>query len=164
MSIRKPRKGSIMTALSADVREVIESNRVAHLVTLDDDGRPQVSCVWVGLDGDEIVCASLGRWRKVRNVLRDPRVSFSMETNVVNPVGLIDYLVVHGRARIQEGGAPGLLHDLARVYLGQEASFQPLENTPPPGYVIRISVEKIGGVGPWAGQAGEGRHVQKAAG
>jgi PPOX class probable F420-dependent enzyme len=152
---------SIMTALSADVREVITSSRVAHLVTLGPEGRPQVSCVWVGLDDGEIVAASLGKWAKVKNVLRDPRVSLSIETDRPNPIGLIDYLVVHGQARVQEGGAPALLAELARVYLGPDATFAPLADSPPPGYVIRITVDRIGGVGPWAGHAGEGAHVQK---
>jgi PPOX class probable F420-dependent enzyme len=151
-----------MLTLRPDVREVIESSRVAHLVTLEPDGRPQISCVWVGLDGDEILAASLGMWRKVRNVLRDPRVSLSIETDKVNRIGLLDYVVVHGRARVQEGGAPELLTELACVYLGPDATFAPLADHPPPGYVIRIEPEKVGGVGPWAGDAGEGKHVHKA--
>jgi PPOX class probable F420-dependent enzyme len=151
-----------MVALRDDVREVLESSRVAHLVTLNPDGEPQVSCVWVGLDGDEVVAASLGHWRKVQNIERNPRVALTVETGEPNPIGLINYVALHGRARIQEGGAPELLTELARVYLGPEASFRPLQDRPPPGYVIRITAEKIGGVGPWAGHAGEGRHVQKA--
>jgi PPOX class probable F420-dependent enzyme len=153
-----------MTALSADVREVINSSRVAHLVTLSPEGRPQVSCIWVGLDGDEIVAASLGKWAKVKNILRDPRVSLSIETDRPNPIGLIDYLVVHGHARVLEGGAPALLAELARVYLGPDATFAPLADSPPPGYVIRITADRIGGVGSWAGHAGEGAHVQKVKG
>ncbi len=39
-------------ALSEEVRTVVTSGRLAHLVTLDPDGSPQVSLVWVGLDGD----------------------------------------------------------------------------------------------------------------
>jgi len=152
-----------MVALRDDVREVLSTNRVAHLVTLNPDGEPQVSCVWVGVDGDEIVAASLGHWRKVQNLERDPRVALTIETNTPNPIGLINYVTVRGRARIQQGGAPELLTELARVYLGPEETFRPLADQPPPGYVIRITAEKVGGVGPWAGHAGEGKHVQKAA-
>ena len=47
---------------------------LAHMVTLNADGSPQVSCVWVGLDGDEIVSGHLPRNQKVKNVERDPRV------------------------------------------------------------------------------------------
>ena len=80
--------------------------------------RPQVSCVWVGLDGDEIVSGHLPRNQKVKNVERDPRVAISMEGAGLTEHGLREYLVVRGLARVQEGGAPELLQRLARVYLG----------------------------------------------
>ena len=63
--------------------------------------------------------------------------------------GLKEYLVVYGRARVTEGGAPELLQRLAHVYLGSDVVFPPMPD-PPPGYVTRIAVERIGGVGPWA--------------
>jgi PPOX class probable F420-dependent enzyme len=132
-----------------DARGVLESDRLAHLVTLNPDGRPQVSCVWVGLEGDEIVSGHLGTWQKVRNVERDPRVALSIEAKGTNELGLQEYLVVHGRARIQEGGAPELLQKLARTYIGPDAVFPPMPD-PPPGFVMRITVERLGGVGPWA--------------
>jgi PPOX class probable F420-dependent enzyme len=135
--------------IPAKARAVLESDRLAHLVTLTPDGSPQVSCVWVGLEGDEVVSAHLGRWQKVRNVERDPRVSLSIETDTINEIGLPEYLVVHGRARIQEGGAPELLQRLAYTYIGPDVVFPPMPD-PPPGFVTRITVERLGGVGPWA--------------
>ena len=132
-----------------EARAVLESGRLAHLVTLNQDGSPQVSCVWVGLEGDEIVSGHLGRWQKVRNIERDPRVSLSVETDRPNEIGLLEYLVVHGRARIQEGGAPQLLQRLAYTYIGPDVVFPPMPE-PPPGFVTRITVERLGGVGPWA--------------
>ena len=132
-----------------EARAVLESDRLAHFVTLNPDGSPQVSCVWVGLEGDEIVSGHLGRWQKVRNVERDPRVSLSVETDTLNEIGLPEYLVVHGRARIQEGGAPELLQRLARTYIGPDVVFPPMPD-PPPGFVTRITVGRLGGVGPWA--------------
>jgi PPOX class probable F420-dependent enzyme len=128
---------------------VLESDRLAHLVTLNPDGSPQVSCVWVGLEGDEIVSGHLGTWQKVRNIERDPRVALSIEAKETNELGLQEYLVVHGGARIQEGGAPELLQKLARTYIGPDAVFPPMSD-PPPGFVMRITAERIGGVGPWA--------------
>lgn len=128
---------------------MLESDRLAHLVTLNPDGSPQVSCVWVGLEGDEIVSGHLGTWQKVRNIERDPRVALSIEAKETNELGLQEYLVVHGGARIQEGGAPELLQKLARTYIGPDAVFPPMSD-PPPGFVMRITAERIGGVGPWA--------------
>ncbi len=129
-------------------RRLIESDALAHLVTLNSDGSPQVTCVWVGLDGGEIVSGHLGHWRKLQNIRRDPRVALSIEGTVIEPPGLKQYLIVHGRAEVVEGGAPELLQRLAHVYLGPEVTFPPMSD-PPAGYVVRITVERIGGVGPW---------------
>ena len=54
--------------LNDAVRQALTSGHLAHLVTLNADGSPQVTLVWVGLDGDEIVCAHLGSWQKVKNI------------------------------------------------------------------------------------------------
>jgi PPOX class probable F420-dependent enzyme len=135
--------------IPSEAREVLESDRLAHLVTLNPDGSPQITCVWVGLEGDDIVSGHLGRWQKVRNIERDPRVALSIETDRTNEHGLREYLVVHGRGRIQEGGAPELLQRLAYTYIGPDVTFPPMPD-PPPGFVTRIAVERLGGVGPWA--------------
>ena len=118
-------------------------------MTLNRDGSPQVSCVWVGLDGNEIVCGHLPRHRKVMNIERDPRVALSIEANGTNELGLKRYLVAYGEARITEGGAPELLQRLAATYLGPEVVFPPMPD-PPPGYVTHITVNRVAGVGPWA--------------
>jgi PPOX class probable F420-dependent enzyme len=138
--------------LPASAREVLASGtHLAHLVTRNPDGSPQVSCVWVGLDGDEIVSAHLSdTQQKVRNVRRDPRVVLSVESGTKAAWGVDEYLVVHGSARLTEGGAPELLQQLARTYIGPDVKF-PAMDDPPPGFVMRISVERVGGVGPWAG-------------
>ena len=140
-----------MSALTQEVREVIESAALAHLVTINPNGGPQITCVWVGLDGDEIICGHLsGDQQKLKNVARDPRVSLSIEAPARNRIGMQHYLVVHGRARVTEGGAPELLQKLARTYIGPDVLFPPMPD-PPPGYVMHITVDRVGGVGPWAG-------------
>jgi PPOX class probable F420-dependent enzyme len=60
-------------------RAVVESGRLAHVVTVNRDGSPHVTVVWVGLDGDEIVIGKLMRDQKIANIGRDPRVSLSIE-------------------------------------------------------------------------------------
>jgi PPOX class probable F420-dependent enzyme len=138
-----------MAALPESARELIESDALGHLVTLNPDGSPQVTCVWVGLDGDEIVSGHLRPQQKLRNIERDPRIALSVEGTRTNEVGLREYVVVHGRARTEAGGAPQLLQRLAYVYLGPAVKFPPMPD-PPPGYVVRIAVDRVGGVGPWA--------------
>ena len=64
-------------------------------------------------------------------------------------MGLTEYLVITGTARITEGGAVDVLRGLAKTYIGPDAQYRPGEDLPP-GYVTHITVDKIGGVGPWA--------------
>jgi len=138
-----------MSLLTPAIRDAVTEGHLAHLVTLNPDGSPQVSIVWIGLDGDDLVTAHLAAYRKVRNVERDPRVVLSMETGGRNEIGMDHHLVVHGSARIVEGGAPELLQRLAHTYLGPDVTFPPMPN-PPPGFVLHITATKVGGVGPWA--------------
>ncbi|HXO47529.1 MAG TPA: PPOX class F420-dependent oxidoreductase [Mycobacterium sp.] len=129
-------------------RELIGDGADATLVTLNPDGSPQVSVVWVALrsapDGDELVTAHLAEHKKVRNVRRDPRVAVT----IVNPgdVGktLRSYLSIDGTARIEEGGAPELLETLSEALLDPSV-FPPKDA--PPGFVTHIRIDKVGGVG-----------------
>jgi nitroimidazol reductase NimA-like FMN-containing flavoprotein (pyridoxamine 5'-phosphate oxidase superfamily) len=80
------------------------------------DGAPQLTCVWVAVEGDDLLTAHLNpRQRKLENVQRDPRVAVSFEGTEIQPRGLREYVVVYGRAKIEEGGAPELLQDLSRA-------------------------------------------------
>jgi PPOX class probable F420-dependent enzyme len=137
-----------VSAIPDEARVVLESDALAHLVTVNADGTPQVSCVWVGLEDDEVAFASLGPRRKLDNIRRDPRVTLSLEGSTVSALGLKEYLVVYGRARIEEGGGPELLQRLAHTYLGPDVKFPPMDD-PPPGVVVRIAVDRLGGHGPW---------------
>lgn len=137
--------------LPDSARKLIDSGAHAHLVTLNPDGSPQVTVVWAGLDGDDIVAAHLYESKKVRNLLRDGRVAVTFESDTVSKLGLKEYLVVYGQARIEEGGAPELLQKLAYTYLGPGIKFPQMDN-PPPGFITRIHIERISGVGPWTGR------------
>lgn len=138
-----------MAMLNAAARRLIESGALAHMVTINDDGSAQVSVVWVGLDGDEVVTAHLdSRQRKLRNVRRDPRVVFSFEGSGANAIGMRDYMVIHGRATVTEGGAAELLHNLAQTYIGPGTAFPPMPE-PPPGFIIHTAITRVGGSGPW---------------
>ena len=136
--------------LPDSAKELIRSGAQGHLVTTSPSGAPQVTCVWVAVDGDDLVSAHLNPGlRKLENVRRNPRVAISFESSEIRPPGLHEYLVVHGQATIDEGGAPELLQELARVYLGPDVRFPPMDD-PPPGVRLRIAVERVGGIGPWA--------------
>lgn len=136
--------------LNDAARELIGAGTDAVLVTLNADGSPQVSTVWMALEstaeGDELVAAHLNEYRKTRNVRRDPRVAVTI-LGPERPGQLRDYLTVTGVAQIVEGGAPELLKRLAKVMLGTDEHFPP--PNAPAGLLTRVRIDKIGGSGPW---------------
>jgi PPOX class probable F420-dependent enzyme len=142
----------VMAKLPESARKLIENGAHAHLVTLNPDGSPQATLVWMGLDGDDLVSGHLYETKKVRNIREDSRVVVTFESPTKSGMGLIEYLVVYGSARIEEGGAPELLQKLAETYIGPGEKFPPVED-PPPGFINRVKVEEISGVGPWTGRA-----------
>jgi PPOX class probable F420-dependent enzyme len=66
-----------MSGLPGELRDLIESGPFAHLSTINADGSPQVSVIWIGLDGDDIVSGHMQWYAKLRNIERDPRVVLS---------------------------------------------------------------------------------------
>lgn len=137
--------------LNDAAREFIGGGADATLVTINPDGSPQVSLVWVALrstpDGDELVTAHLAEHKKVRNIRRDPRVAVTIvQPGDVNRE-LRNYLAINGTAYIEEGGAPELLTSLSEALLDPN-QFPPKDA--PPGFVTHIRVEKVGGIGPWS--------------
>jgi PPOX class probable F420-dependent enzyme len=135
-------------ALPDTAVQLLESDAVANVVTLNEDGGPHVTAAWVGIERDEIVFATLPDQLKLRNLRRDPRIALSVPSTRTNEWGLLEYLVVYGTARVTEGGAAEMLQRLAYTYLGPGVVFPKIPN-PPPGFVTRITPERIGGVGPW---------------
>ncbi|MDT5079274.1 MAG: hypothetical protein QOJ80_3911 [Mycobacterium sp.] len=134
--------------LDDSARALIGSGADATLVTINPDGSPQVSLVWVALqstpDGDELVSAHLSEYQKTRNIRRDPRVAVTIvakeQAGQQTP-----YLAVTGTARIVEGGAPELLTELSEAMLGSSEHFPP--PNAPAGLLTRIHIDKVGGIG-----------------
>src|SRR3989304_1532734 len=104
-------------SLSPGVKKLFQEPSFAHIATLMHDGSPQVSPVWVELDGDRIIVNTAEGRTKPRNVRRDPRVAVSI-TSQANPYA---NATVRGRvveiphARADEG-----IDRLAKKYLGQD--------------------------------------------
>lgn len=138
--------------LNDAARDLIGKGADATLVTINPDGSPQVSVVWVALqstpDGDELVTAHLAEHKKVRNVRKDPRVAVTILALDKAGQGMRPYLSITGTARIVEGGAPELLAELNPVLGDPNANFPP--EGAPPGLLTRIRIDKVGGIGPWA--------------
>jgi len=141
-------RATVIEFLSDAAHELLESAAVATFATLNADGSPHLSAAWVGVEEGEIVFGTLDDQRKLRNLRRDPRIALTVHSERVNRWGLREYLVIDGTARVTEGGAPELLQRLARTYIGPDAIF-PAMPDPPSGFVTRVRVERVSGVGPW---------------
>jgi PPOX class probable F420-dependent enzyme len=121
---------------------------MAHLSTINSDGSPQVTVVWIGLDGNDLVSGHMSWYTKLRNIERDPRVVVSFDAPRVPGVFLNEYAVVRARAAVEPSDdAWDLLNRLTKVYKSPDTEFPAPKG---PGYIVRYSVERIGGVGPWA--------------
>ena len=137
-----------MSNLPRELRELIASGPMVHLSTINGDGSPQVTVIWIGLDGDDLVSGHMARHVKLRNIARDPRVVLSFDAPRVRGAFLNEYAALRARATVQPPSdeAWNLLNRLAKVYVSPDAEFPAPKGS---GYIVRYSVERIGGVGPW---------------
>ncbi len=103
--------------LSEGVKKLFREPNYGHLATLMPDGSPQVSPVWVDVDGDRILVNSAEGRSKPRNVRRDARVAISIY-NQENPYSSA---FIRGRVvDITHEGADEHIDKLAKKYLGQD--------------------------------------------
>jgi PPOX class probable F420-dependent enzyme len=139
-----------MPDLSPELRLLIESGPLAHLSTINADASPQVSVIWIGIDGDDLVSSHMRREQlKLRNIERDPRVVLSFEAPREPGVLLAPHAIIRARGTIEgpSEDAWELLDRLAKVYIAPDAGFPAPRAS---GYIVRYAVERVGGVGPWA--------------
>jgi len=139
--------------LDEHARALIGYGADATLVTLNPNGSPQISVVWIAVHttpngDDELVTAHLAEHKKVHNIRHDNRVALTVLSTDRSGT-MTPYLSIYGTARVEEGGAPELLRELAKTMIGHDAKFPPMDD-PPPGFVTHIEVARIGGMGPWA--------------
>jgi PPOX class probable F420-dependent enzyme len=104
-------------SIPASHRDLFEKPNFGHLATLMPDGSPQVTPVWVDINGDTILINTAEGRVKTRNLVRDGRVAISV-ADQQNPYR---YIQVRGRvvARTHEG-ADAHIDRLAKKYLGQD--------------------------------------------
>jgi PPOX class probable F420-dependent enzyme len=124
--------------LSAGVRALIDGPTFATVATLDPDGGPHTSVVWVGLDDDALVFSATEDRRKVRNLRRDPRVSVSI-TDAANPYR---HTQLRGTVTITPDPDKTLPKMLSHKYRGEDP---PPEGPEVERVIVRLHVEKIAG-------------------
>ena len=91
--------------LHPELAAAIDAGVHGHLVTIGRDGRPQVSVIWLGRDGDELLVAHLGAGQKIRNIEHDDRVAISIEVPGTTPTGLQPWAVFHGTGPTRQTAA-----------------------------------------------------------
>ncbi|MFI5527508.1 PPOX class F420-dependent oxidoreductase [Kitasatospora sp. NPDC051853] len=118
------------------VRALLDAPVPAVLATVNPDGGPQTSMVWVGRDGDELLISSTAGLRKVRNLEREPRASLILH----DPADPLRYVEFRGRATVTEDTGRALAVALAEQYEGPGAGREYLELPPE---VLRVAIRIV---------------------
>lgn len=139
------------TAIPAEAVELLNSDRLAHVVTLNPDGTPHLTCMWVESDGQTILFGAQAHRRKITNLRRDPTISLSMESPDANAVGMRYHLVIAGHAEIETDGYAELMDRLTRRYTGADRFFLDLHSGNIDFRQVRVYPHRIAGFGPWTG-------------
>ncbi len=137
-----------MVSIPTQVQALLGTDAVAHVWTSNPDGSPQVSVVWVIAQGDEVLFGSDAKSVKCRNLALDPKVVISIEDTERSERGFQRHLIIRGTATLEPGPDPELMDRLAAKYIGLRQHPLALRDSPS-CVVIRVSVDRISGVGPW---------------
>lgn len=143
LPLNRTQEGPHVTAtLSDDLKTVLDSPVFVTIATIQPDGSPQVSPVWVKRDGEDLLVSTTTDRRKTRNLKRDPRV-----TVVVQPADApYTYAEIRGTVAMTTEGGPELIDELAHKYVGKSyAEFNPGYADDAPRVVLRISPRKVVG-------------------
>jgi PPOX class probable F420-dependent enzyme len=119
-------------------RRLLDGRNVATVATLNPDGGPQTTVVWIVRDGDFVLFSTTAGRQKARNLARDPRVSLTV-FDAENPYQSVD---IRGTAELIEDRDKSLLRPLWQKYRGQR----------PPGeagdvlrLIVRVTPQKVTG-------------------
>ena len=131
------------TALSEALKKLVDDTPVfAVVATIQPDGSPQQSVVWLSRDGDDLLFSTTVDRRKEHNLRRDPRVNI-----MINPSDApYTYAEVRGTAALTTEGAPELINRLSRKYTGKDyAEFNPASGEDAQRVVVRVTPRKVVG-------------------
>jgi PPOX class probable F420-dependent enzyme len=128
--------------LPQSVKKIMQDKAYGHVVTVGPDGKPQVTMVWMDVDGDEVLFNTAEGRLKPRNLRRDPRVTIAVQDRN-DPQS---HMVFHGKATVTEAGADQHIDKLAKRFLG--ADKYPFRRPGEKRLLVRVKVDRIGGYGP----------------
>jgi PPOX class probable F420-dependent enzyme len=119
-------------ALNETARRLADANTFATVATLNRDGGPQTSVVWVKREGDDVLFSTTRQRRKGRNLMRDPRISLTL----VDPDDPYTHVEIRGRAELTDDPHNALGNELSHKYLGVDAP-------PDPEWARRVVVRVV---------------------
>lgn len=127
--------------LSEKLQRVLDSRVFVTVATLQPDGSPHQSVVWVGRDGDDLFFVTGVDKIKVRNLRRDPRLSVTVNP----PDEPYGYAVIAGTARFEGPGSRARMDELAVKYTGKVYAEHHPESyaTLPELVTVRVTPVKI---------------------
>jgi PPOX class probable F420-dependent enzyme len=128
-----------MASLNDKIRKIVDDNNFATLATVNADGSPQTSVVWITRDGDDLLISTVKGRLKERNLRRDPRASVS----VFDKDDPYSYFEVRGSVTFTEEGGFKLINDLSHRYKGED--FTGDIGTDRVRVIVRIKPEKVSG-------------------
>jgi PPOX class probable F420-dependent enzyme len=119
-------------------QDLLQKPAFANLATLNSDGSPQVTPVWIEFDGQHIVVNTARGRVKHRNLQREPRVALS----ILDPANPYRYLGIQGRVtEMTESGADAAIDRLAKKYLGKDK--YPWRGPNEVRVLVKITPEKV---------------------
>ncbi|MEV1173175.1 PPOX class F420-dependent oxidoreductase [Nonomuraea sp. NPDC049784] len=124
-----------MAELSEDVRKLLDAPNYATVTSINPDGGPQSTVVWVRTDGDDVLFSTVKGRRKPRNFERDARASLL----VIDPDNPYRYVEVRGRVTMTPDPEGALIQELSQKYRGM-----PWEDKPDTErLIVRISPDRV---------------------
>ncbi|MCF6475741.1 PPOX class F420-dependent oxidoreductase [Nonomuraea sp. MG754425] len=124
-----------MAELTEDVRKLLDAPNYATVTSLNPDGGPQSSVVWVRTDGDDVLFSTVKGRRKPRNFERDPRAALL----VIDPANPYRYVEVRGRVTMTPDPEGALIEELSQKYKGESWHDKPGTER----LVVRISPDRV---------------------
>jgi PPOX class probable F420-dependent enzyme len=129
------KKEVFMAQLPERARELFDAANHAVVTTLEPDGSPQSSVVWVRTDGDDVLFSTIKGRRKYANLTQDPRLSVLVYA-ATDPY---TYAEVRGRASITDDPEAELIEGLAKKYTSRSFGERPGEQR----VIVRVTPDRV---------------------
>ncbi|MFD5113469.1 PPOX class F420-dependent oxidoreductase [Streptomyces sp. NPDC058391] len=121
-----------------ETRKLLDGRNFATVATLNRDGGPQTSVVWIAREGDTVLFSTTAERQKARNLARDPRVSLTV-FDTANPYRSVD---IRGTVELLDDPEKSLPRELSRKYLGEDPPAEPEEVL---RLIVRVTPQKVTG-------------------